>query len=504
MNVKVLSAGILGIDSYPVEVEVEVSLGMKKFEMVGLAEGAVKEGRTRIDAAIRSSGYAGGKWHIRVNLSPASVKKQGALYDLPIAVGILSSRGVITNFEQDRFIMMGELSFDGRVKSVKKTLLAATLAAGMNKKMIVPKMNLKEVSAVKNLEAYGVDSLDEAVRFLNGEIVLEKSKTPDDERVSTNGLDFSDVKGQEAVKRAVSIAVAGGHNLLMIGPPGSGKSMIAKRIPTILPAMTYDEQLDTTRVYAAMDILEGYSLVQNRPFRSPHHSISDAGMIGGNRIPTPGELSLANNGVLFLDEFSEFKKNVLEVMRQPLEDRCVTISRAMGSFTFPANVILIAAMNPCPCGFLGDREKPCECSSNLLEKHHRKVSNPILDRIDMHVEVPRVDFNSLKTKSNGLSSVSLRKNVERAFDVQRQRFSGSCVFNSRMNETMLERFCALNKHDERLLEAAMRKFSLSARAYSKILKVARTIADLEGKEGIESSHLAESIHYRILDRRKGY
>lgn len=506
MHSKILSAGIFGIEAYPVEVQVDVSAGINKFEIVGLPESTVKEGRSRIDSAIKNSGYAARGINVRVNLSPATIRKEGSLYDLPIALGILSSRGFIRNAPDGKCLIAGELCLDGSIKPVTGAFLIASIVKELKiERLLIPNGNIHEVMGVEGITVYGVDHLCEAVDFLNGTGNLAGVVTKQEDLLDLEDsydIDFKDVKGQEAVKRAVTVAVAGGHNMLMIGPPGSGKTMIAKRIPTILPDMTYEERIETTKLYSAVGMLKrGVGLMKKRPFRSPHHTISDAGMVGGNRIPRPGELSLANRGVLFLDEFSEFKKNVLEVMRQPLEDGYIVISRALGSVRFPSNVILVAAMNPCPCGNLGDKEKPCECSASALSKHFKKISNPLFDRIDIHVEVPRVHFKNLSSKGNGLSSEELKATVLKALKVQTERFKGSrVVFNARMTESMLEKYCPLGTEQSDLIEAAMKRFSLSARAYAKILKVARTIADLEGSDRIMMAHLAEAIHYRAFDR----
>jgi magnesium chelatase family protein len=512
MNAKVLSAGIIGMDTYEVEVQVDISYGVQKFDIVGLAESSVKEGRTRIDSALRNSGYAFRGTKINVNLSPAGIRKEGVLYDLPIAVGILTAKGVVKPNSNGGVVIAGELSLDGKVRPIKGALLIASKVKEMGiGGLILAKENLPEVKSIDGISAYGVSSLDETVRFLNGEIKINESPPSsqyinDTEHSSEDDIDFADVRGQESAKRAIMIAVAGGHNIMMAGPPGSGKTMLARRVPTILPEMSYDERLETTKVYSILGLIpKGFGLLARRPFRSPHHTVSDAGMIGGNRVPRPGEISLANNGVLFLDEFSEFKKNVLEVMRQPLEDGKVLISRAMGSFYFPARVMLVAAMNPCPCGWLGDREKTCECSSQALTRHMQKISSPIYDRIDIHMEVPRVNFKSLTGLHAGQSSKEMREIVSGAIKIQKKRFSGTkTLFNAQMNESQLRNFSRLDEEELSLLETAMKKFAFSARGYAKILKVARTIADIEESTSIKTRHLAEAIHYRALDRRNKF
>lgn len=504
MHTKIISAGIHGMETYPVEVEIDVSYGLSRFEIVGLPENSVKEGRTRIDSAMKNCGYSGNRNRIRVNLSPAAIRKQGALYDLPIAVGILASRGIIRTNSFSRYMMVGELSLDGKIRPIRGAILIALKSMDMGLDgLILPYDNAPEMDEIRDLKAYGIKSLMEVVDFLNGDLDIDPKSPLQAKAIKKKcGVDFNEVKGQEAAKRALSVAVAGGHNILMIGPPGSGKSMIARRIPTVMPLMSYDEIIQTTKIYSLLGKLPRRSgLIKTRPFRSPHHTISEAGMAGGNRLTYPGELSLANNGVLFLDEFTEFRKNVLEVMRQPLEDGCVTISRIGGSFTYPCNFILVAAMNPCPCGYLTDNEKPCRCSAQVLERYMRKISSPILDRIDIQIEVPRVNVSSLSAKNAGTCSKEIREAIEGVMMIQKRRLGGhGLVHNAQMGPSHLEIYCSLKEEPRGILESAVKKFNLSARSYTRILKVARTIADFEKSGGIETHHIAEAIHYRVVER----
>ncbi len=506
MLARAKSGVVIGVEAFPIEVEVDVSPGLPGFNMVGLPEGAVRESRERVKAAIKNCGYPFPTQKITVNLAPADIKKEGAGLDLPIASAILSVQGLIPQKALSAYCLLGELSLDGTVKSTRGVLPMSISSSDWDLAgLVVPEANGPEASVVKYSDIYPVGHLSQVVEFLSGRLAIQAPKTDlydlsHDER-DAHG-DFSDIIGQEHAKRALEVAAAGGHNVLMIGPPGSGKTMMARRLPSILPPLTFDEALETTTIYSVAGKLPpGRPLLTSRPFCSPHHTISDAGLIGGGAVPRPGQVSLAHNGVLFLDELPEFKKNVLEGLRQPLEDGIVTISRVSLTLTFPARFMLVAAQNPCPCGHLGDPANSCSCPPSQVIRYRSRVSGPLLDRIDIQVEVPAVPYSELGQGRKGETSEVIRARVGAARKRQEERFKGLGIHcNAQMGSRDLQTFCPLSNETRGFLEEVASRLNLSARAYHRIIKIARTIADLEASEDITVAHLAEAVQYRSLDR----
>jgi magnesium chelatase family protein len=509
MLAKVLSFGLQGIDAYPIDIEVDISRGLPALNLVGLPDSAIKESKERVRSAIKNSGYNWPAERITVSLAPSGIRKEGACFDLAIALGILAATEQINSQNLNKYYLLGELSLDGSIKPIKGALpiamKAAKSCATETLGLIIPQQNAKEAAIVLNTQVFPAKTLREIIEFLNDPAIIKPFKTDLNDLLQINNsynTDFADVKGQYLAKRALEVAATGGHNILMIGPPGSGKSMLAKRMPTIIPDLTLNEALEVSKIHSVTgELPNNFGLISTRPFRSLHHSVSSTALVGGGSIPIPGEISLAHQGVLFLDELPEFRRDCLEALRQPLEDGYIRVSRIFKSVIFPANFILVAAMNPCPCGYYTDPQKACRCNPNKIANYMSKISGPLMDRIDIHIELPPIKYQELTDTREAESSAMIKARVEKARDIQRERFKDDKIYyNAQMNSKLIKKYCVINNEGKELLKMAMTELGLSARAYDKVLKIARSIADLDLKNTVEPRHISEAITYRNLDK----